>query len=71
MNIFKPKYIQVCTLNEALELRGGNKTKLAEELGLTRTTLRHHLDASGEQLVKVVTGADSISFEYINKHWTK
>lgn len=71
MNIFKPKYIQVCTLNEALELRGGNKTKLAEELGLTRTTLRHHLDASGEQLVQVVTDNFDVSFKYINKHWTK
>ena len=71
MNTFKPKYIQICTLNEALEFRGGNKTKLAAELGLTRTTLRNHLDSSGEQLVQVVTDNFDVSFKYINKNWTK
>tara|TARA_Y100001963_G_scaffold48601_1_gene68332 strand:+ start:1477 stop:1689 length:213 start_codon:yes stop_codon:yes gene_type:complete len=69
--VFKPKYIQVCTLNEALELHRGNKTSLAKELGLTRLTLRRHLEGGGHQLCQVVTDDDNISFKYINKNWVK
>ncbi len=66
--VFKPKYIQVCTINEALELHRGNKASLARELGLCRLTLRRYLASGGKQLCQVVTDENSISFKYINKN---
>lgn len=66
------KSIEVCTLKDAYELRGGNKTALANELGLTRNTLRSHLDCGGHQLLSVEYALDgSFRFKYINKNWVK
>ena len=61
----KFKSIEVCTLKDAYELRGGNKTLLASELGLTRNTLRSHLDCGGHQLLLVEYEPDgSFGFKY-------
>lgn len=65
--IFKPQTITVCTLEQALRLRRNNLTELARELGISRNTLRTHLDCSGQQLIRI----DGDKLEYINKGWTK
>lgn len=72
MKKHEPKCIQVYTLSDGLDLCGGNQTLLAKELGISRTTLRSHLDCGGHQLLEVIDGdGDSFGLRYINKGWTK
>lgn len=70
--LIKFKKVEVCTLKDAYILRGYNKTALANELGLTRNTLRGHLDGGGHQLLTVeYDEKGDFKFKYINKNWVK
>lgn len=64
----KTLFIETCSINDALVVYRGNKTALAEELGVNRGTLRSYIDIGGEQLVKVIRDGSAISgFELINR----
>ena len=65
------KSVEVCTLNDAYALRGYNKTALANELGLTRTTLRSHLEDGSQLLLVSYDENNDWHFKYINKNWAK
>lgn len=65
--ICMPHTITVYTLNQAFRIRDCNITALADELNITRNTLRKHLDCGGEQLVQ----SNGHSLTYINRGWTK
>ena len=70
--ILRTSFMQIITLNEALELFDNNQSKLCRELMLNRTTVRRYLEYGGTQLIQVKElGIGEYKLEFINKNWTK
>ena len=70
--ILRTSFMQIITLNEALELFDNNQSELCRELMLNRTTARRYLDYGGTQLIQVKElGIGEYKLEFINKNWTK
>lgn len=68
MTIFEPKYIQVCTIKDALVVYRGNQSKLASDLGINRGTLRTYIKNGAEHLLQVHTKEGQVTgFKLINK----
>lgn len=70
--ILRTSFMQIITLNEALELFDNNQSELCRELMLNRTTVRRYLAYGGTQLIQVKElGIGEYKLEFINKNWTK
>ncbi|AUR89940.1 DNA binding HTH domain protein [Vibrio phage 1.216.O._10N.222.55.C12] len=70
--ILRTSFMQIITLNEALELFDNNQSELSRELGLNRGTMRSYLSYGGTQLIQVKElGVGEYKLEFINKNWTK
>ena len=70
--ILRTSFVQIITLNEALELFDNNQSELCRELELNRGTMRRYLECGGNQLIQVKEGEPGdYHLTFINKYWTK
>lgn len=65
-SIIKTKFVECCTVNEAMVFYRGNQSQAAKDMSINRGTLRRWLD-DGDKLVMVIRHADGATISHFER----